>query len=122
MVFNPKRRSNQRKEFDSTKNKIQEAERKQIGLQRRADKLKTLQTQLDEALKSTRRLPLVRLAIDLENFKNEHDTIMEKIATLPKALADLSGQELDQIEQFQNQIVELEKTNSRLADSTRRCP
>lgn len=100
---------NQRKAFNIAEKKVQEAEGKQVGLQRRADDLKTLQAQLEVATADDRRLPLVHRAIRLASRVEELDSVMEEIAALPATLASLTGKELEQIEQYQTRIEELEK-------------
>ncbi len=100
----------QRREFNDAEIMVQEAERSQQDLQRQADELNTLRARLDEAKRNARRLPLVSKAIELVKLKEEQDSVLEKIAALPKALANLSGEEPDQIRKIQERIDNLEKS------------
>lgn len=99
----------QRKAFNIVENKVQEAEGKQVGLQRRADERETLKTQLEEAATNSRRLPLVLRAIELASRVEELDSITKEIASLPNALANLTGQEVEQIDQLRDRIKGLEE-------------
>ncbi len=100
----------QRQEFNDRESKVQGAEQSQKGLQRQADELNTLQKHLDEAERDARRLPLVSKAIELVELEEKRDSVLERIASLPKALANLSGEEPDQIKKIQERVDNLEKS------------
>ena len=99
---------NQRKEFQKAEQDVEDTERDQVALQRRANELTTLRARMEAAAKDHRRLPLVQRAIDLANCVEEQDSVTAEITSLPPALANLGGQELEQIDQFQSRIGELD--------------
>ena len=98
----------QRDEFNAAAREVQATEGNQSELQRREDGLGALKSHLDAAATGVRRLPSVKRAIGLAGRLEEYETIREKIAALPDALASLTGQELGQIEQHRERIVELD--------------
>ena len=99
----------QRNEFNAAMRAVQESEGKQLGLQRRADELETLKAHLKAALSEARRLPSVERAVGLANRRKEHAGVVEEIAALPGALANLTGQEVEQISRHQTRIDDLSK-------------
>ena len=94
----------QRNEFNAAAKEVQVAEGIQSALQRREDALKSLQTQFEAAAAAGRRLPFVDRAIGLANRVEEHAIVKDEIGALPAALASLTGQEFDQIEQHEARI------------------
>ncbi len=108
----------QRDEFNAAASEVQKAEGNQLGLQRRADELETLKAQLEAALSEARRLPSVERAVGLADRTKEHAGVVEEIAALPGALANLTGQEVEQIERFQARIDEL-KERARVLENER---
>ena len=98
----------ERNAFNEASQDVQEAEGKQSGLQRRADKLDALTAQLDTAESSARRLTSVERALGLSARLEEYAGVAEEMAVLPDGLAKLTGKEVDQIEGFQDQIDELD--------------
>ena len=99
----------QRVEFNAAMRAVQKAEGEQLGLQRRADKLETLGKKLEATLLAARRLPSVERAVGLANRRKEHARVVEEIAALPGALANLTGQEVEQINRHQTRIDDLSK-------------
>ncbi len=99
----------QRNEFNAAAREVQAEEGTQSRLQRREDELGALQSQLDAAATGARRLPAVQRAIGLAGRAEEYEVTRKEIEALPNALASLTGQELEQIEERQARIVELDE-------------
>ena len=97
----------ERSDFNKASEDVRNAEGTQLGLQRRADQLDILSEQLDAAESSARRLALVERALELTGRLQENSAIAEEIAILPHGVAKLTGNELEQIERFQDQIAGL---------------
>jgi energy-coupling factor transporter ATP-binding protein EcfA2 len=92
------------RDFNKTSQDVQEAEAKQLGLQRRADQLNALRGQLDAADSSAQRLSAVERALGLAGRLEEYVGVTEELAALPDGLAKLTGREAEQIEALQVQI------------------
>ena len=99
----------QRNEFNAAAKEVQAAEGNQTALQRREDALASLQAKLDAAAAGARRLPSVHRAVGLASRLEKYATIEEEIAALPDALANLTGQEFEQLERYQARTDELNK-------------
>ena len=97
----------QRDEFNGAMRAVQEAEGKHLSLQRRAEELETLEMQLKASSSGARRLPSLDRAVGLAGRTREHADVVEVIAALPGALANLTGQEVEQIERLQAGINKL---------------
>ena len=108
----------QRNVFNNASEAVDKAVGKQSSLQNRADELETLNAQLEAALSEARRLPSVERAVGLANRTKEHDGVVEEIAALPCALANLTGQEVEQIEKLQARTDEL-KDRARVLERER---
>ena len=96
----------ERNDFNKAVQDIQKAEGWHSGLQRRADQLGSLRTQLDAAETSARRLMSVERALGLAGRREEHAGIVEELVALPDGLAKLTGKEVEQIEQLQGRVNE----------------
>lgn len=94
----------ERNDFNKALQEIQNAEGKQSGLQRRADQLDSLRSQLEAAESSARRLTSVERALGLSGRLEEYAGVSEEMAVLPDGLARLTGKEVEQIEGLQSQI------------------
>ena len=103
----------QRDDYNAAASAVQQAEGNQSALQRREDQLAHLRTQHAAAVTAARRLPSVDRALGLARRIQAHASIEEEIATLPGAVARLTGQELEQIDRHQSRIRQLE---SRIRD------
>ena len=108
----------QRDEFNAAARRAQEAEGRQLGVQRRADELEALKAQLEAAVVGARRLPYVSRAVGLAGRAEEHAVVVEEIKALPGALANLTGQEVEQVERHQAQTVEFDE-RARVLESER---
>ena len=97
----------ERNDFNKALQDIQKAEGSHSGLQRRADQLESLRTQLDAAETSARRLISVERALGLAGRQEKHDGIEEEMNALPDGLAKLTGKEVEQIGQLQAQVDKL---------------
>ena len=106
------------KEFNKAAQNVDDAEGTQLGLQRRANELKTLGKKREAKLSDARRLPSVNRAVGLASRTKKHAGVVEEIATLPSALANLTGLEVEQINQLQAQVDKL-KERSRDLDKER---
>ena len=95
-------------EFNEAARDVLITEKNQSSLLYRQDALKTLQVRLDAAAAATRRLPSVNRAIGLADRTKEHNGVRQEIDSLPKSLASLTGQEIQQIRQFQERTDELQ--------------
>ena len=94
----------ERNDFNKALKDVQEAEGKQAALQRDADRLESLRAQFERAEASARRLVHVERALGLAGRLLEHAGIAAEIAALPGALGKLTGKEVDQIEELQNNV------------------
>ncbi len=94
----------ERNDFNKALKDVQEAEGKQTALQRDADRLESLRARFDEAEASARRVLHVERALGLAGRLQEHASIAAEIAALPGALGKLTGKEVDQIEELQNNV------------------
>ena len=108
----------QRHVFNDAASDVLEAEGEQLGLQRSADQLAALEAQRQAAVSSARRLPSVERAVGRAGREKAHAEVVEEIAALPDALANLTGQEVEEITRLQNQIGQLD-TRARDLDSER---
>ena len=97
----------ERNDFNKALQDIQKAEGSHSGLQRRADQLESLRTQLDAAETSARRLISVERALGLAGRQEKHDGIEEEMNALPDGLAKLTGKEVEQIGKLQAQVDKL---------------
>jgi DNA repair protein SbcC/Rad50 len=103
----------ERNDFNNASTAVQEAEGTQVGLQRRADDLDSLKQQLDTAKSDALRLASVVRALGLVGRLEEHAALSEEMAIMPDSLAKITGKEVGQIEQLQDQIGEFdERTRS----------
>ena len=102
-----RQRRSQRDKYNDAADRVGAEERTQLGLQRRADELETLRKKHEAALLDARRLPSVKLAIGLSSRTKAHAQIADEIRTLPDALANVTGQEVKEIERLQNRVNEL---------------
>lgn len=98
----------ERREFDKASQKVQEAEGEHIGLQRRADKLSDLEAELAAAGSSATRVALVERALGLAERRKALAQVVDELSALPKSLANLTGKEVEQIDDHQRQIKELD--------------
>ena len=94
----------QRKKFKTAAENVERAEGTQSALQGRADKLEALRKEREDQLEDARRLPSVKRAVGLARRKKEHAAVVAEIAALPDALANLNGQEVNEITELQDQI------------------
>ena len=105
----------QRDDFNTALRAVQEAEGKQRALQRRMEELGALEAELETASSAAHRLPWVRRAIGHAERAEEHAGTLGNLAALPDALANLTGREIDQVEELQARIVTLNEQASELA-------
>ena len=94
----------ERIDFNKASSDVQKAEGKQAALQRDADRLESLRAQFERAEASARRIVYVERALGLAGRLQEHAGIAAEIAALPEALGKLTGKEVEQIEQQQDQV------------------
>ena len=94
----------ERNDFNKAAEDVQAAVGRHADLQRRADELGELQTQLRDAEAATHRLALVERALGLARRREELAGIVEKIKALPGALANMTGKEVEEIERQQAQL------------------
>ena len=107
----PRQGRRERNDFNKALQDIQNAEGNHSGLQRRADQLESLRTQLAAAETSARRFTSVERALGLVGRRKEHAGIVEEMAALPDGLANLTGKETERIGQLQEQV---DKLNDRV--------
>ena len=103
-----------RNEFTGAMRTVQEAEGMQTGLERRAAGREGLADKLEASSLASRRVPSVQRAVGLARRREEHAEIVRRVEGLPAALADLSGEEVDQVERLRGQIGELIDRERRL--------
>lgn len=96
--------------FNKTEEEVGRAEGTHKALQRRADKLEILKAELNVAEKAACRLPFVDRAIGLAIRTEKYRDVTKQIANLPDVLANLTGEEIEQIEKLQ---VRVNKLNER---------
>ena len=105
----------QRDDFNAAHRAVQEAEGEQRVLQRRMEELGALEAELETASTAARRLPWVQRAVGHAERAEEHARILEELAALPDALANLTGREVDHVEELQARIVTLNEQARELA-------
>src|SRR3546814_1745825 len=93
----PRYGRSERRDFDNASQDVREAEGKQSALQRRADQLETLRTQLDAAESGARQLTSVDRALGLAGRLEQHACSVEEMSALPASLSKLTGREVEQI-------------------------
>ena len=94
----------ERNDFNTAAENVQQAVGRHADLERRADELGELKTQLHDAETATHRLVLVERAMGLAHRREELAGIVERIRALPRALANLTGKEVEEIERQQAQV------------------
>ena len=108
----------QRRKFNTAAEDVERAEGTQSALQGRADKLEALRKERKDELVDARRLPYVRRAVGLASRTIKHAGVVEEIAALPDTLANLTGQEVDEITRLQDQISQFD-TRARCLEGER---
>ena len=93
----------QRDSFNKASEEVERAVVRQSGLQRRADQLGKLKSLLAESEAAARRRACMERAIGLARRRKELARVMDQLAALPASLAKLTGKEVDEVGQFQNQ-------------------
>ena len=93
----PRAKGLKRRAYNEARDKVDSKSGEHAALQKRADKLERLAAQLQEAETSERRLTHVDRAIDLAIKHVELAEAERSIATMPDALANLTGRELDEV-------------------------
>lgn len=109
-----RQRRGQKNKFNAAAKDVERAEGTQSGLQRSSDELEQLRTKHEAALLDARRLPSVNRAVGLAGRTKEHAGVVEEIRTLPEALANLTGREVEEIERLQDRVNELDEETRRL--------
>ncbi len=94
----------ERNDFNKAAEDVQEVVRRHTDLQRRADELGELKTQLRDAETAAGRLTLVERAMGLARRREELAALLERIRALPGALANLTGKEVEEAERQQAQV------------------
>ena len=96
-----------RRSFNAARDKVQREGGKQNHLQRRVDRLADLESKLDGAKVAESRLAHVERAIVLAARRQELSGIDEQRRALPGALANLTGQERDDIHKHEKELARL---------------
>ena len=109
-----RQRRRQRDKFNDAAAKVDSVAGMQLGLQRRADEVGQLRKKHEAALLDARRLPSVNRAVGLASRTKEHAGTVGEIRTLPDALANLSGGEVEEIEELQKRVNELKEETRRI--------
>ena len=99
----------QRDEFNAAARSVQDAEGRQLDIQHRADVLSALKKDLEAAEEAGCRLPFVDRALGLARRAEERAGVKDEIAALPRALANLTGQETEQVEWLRARMDELDE-------------
>ena len=94
----------ERRDFNKASQDVQEAEGKQLSLQRRADQLDAFRSELGAAESSARRLTAVERALGFAARLEQYASVTEEMAVQPDGLAKLTGKEAEQIGRLQDQI------------------
>ena len=98
------RSRDERDDFNKAETNVQETVGRHADLQRRADELGELRTQLHDAETAVHRLTLVERAVGLARRREELAGVEERIKAMPGALASLTGKEVEEIERQQAQV------------------
>ena len=98
-----------RRNFNSARDSVQNAEGKQHDLQRRVDRLGQLESRLEEAKAAASRIAHVERAIGLADRRQELSGIEEQLAELPGAFARLTGQECEDVRKHEEQLAKLDE-------------
>lgn len=111
-LFSPVTRQKKRKkrrDFNAVRDQVEREKDKQNDLQRRVDQLDTLQSRLDGANAAASRLAHVERAISLAGRQQELSGIQQQLGALPDALANLKGQECDDIHKHEKELTRLDE-------------
>ena len=103
----------QRRAFNSAEKSVQVEVGRQAGLQRDADRLNELQEQLVQANADHEQIRYVDEAINLVVNKAKCEEFEEEISNMPASLANLMGNELEEVTEFQLRVDEYD---SRILD------
>ncbi|MCH7910849.1 MAG: AAA family ATPase, partial [Candidatus Hydrogenedentes bacterium] len=104
----------ERSDFNTATQDVQNAEGQQVGLQRRADQLEALRTQLAAAEASARRLTVVERALGLAVRLEEYAGDTLEMAAVPDGLTKLTGKEIERIDELQRRIDVLDERTRQL--------
>jgi len=97
----------ERRNYNEALQQIQQTVGEHIGLQRRADQIKDLEAQLEQAQRSERRIAFVERAKGLAERRENLSALVEELSVLPKSLAKLTGKESEQIGTLQSGVAKL---------------
>ena len=112
ILFSPLTRHRKRAErgkFNQARDAVRLADTNQSSLQKRVDRLEELQSALDDAETAAGRLPHVKRAIGLAKRREELAGVQERLEKFPGALANLTGNECDEVDAQQGQLARLEE-------------
>ncbi|MDE0081166.1 MAG: hypothetical protein OXT72_00770 [Gammaproteobacteria bacterium] len=113
----PRTGYSERKELNSARELVQQAEGRQAELGRRAGRRAQLVAEQEQAATAASRLHLVERAHQLAVRTEEHAEERRELGLMPPVLARLSEEEVPRVEQFRKQIGELDDRNRQLRDA-----
>ena len=99
----------QRKQFNEASKEVEKANRQQMALQQRVRELKERRAELEKAKTADGRLTHVERALELAQGQQELDGLEEEIEAMPRALADMTGKEPEEIAQHKDRLSDLEE-------------
>ena len=92
--------------LDDVSREVRQVEARQVELANREAELTTLEGQVADAERAQQRLPHFDTARELHALRSERDQVAGELAALPQALEQLSGRELEQVEQREGELEE----------------
>ena len=104
----------QRNEFTGAMRVVQEAEGRQVSLERRAVRRQELELTLEGSSAAARRLPFVERTVGLAARREECAGVARRLEAMPAALARLTGEEADRVARLRDQIAEWNERDLRL--------
>ena len=108
------RKRAERDKFNRASDAVRFAETNQAKLQQRADQLEELQSELDDAEAAVSRHAFVDRAIGLAKRREILGGVEEQLGSLPGALANLTGNERDDVNRQQGQLTRLKERTREL--------
>ncbi len=100
--------------FNKARDEVQREVNRQSDLQQRVDRLEQLKAQLQEAEVAEGRLHQVKRASGLAERREELARIEERLGIMPKALANLTGKEHDDLSGLRKQLTQQEASGHEL--------
>ncbi len=115
-----RRRRLELNKFNQARDEVQREKNQQIDLLQRVDQLGQLKSQLQEAETAARRLPHVDRASGLAQRREELASIEKRLGIMPRALANMTGKEHDDLVELRKKLTQREASDRDLQKMLRK--